>query len=242
MKLLLALIFLLFPFKGVKADIEPLIEKTSRYLIDNWYADPSLKKSNWYPPQIISLESGKKIYGGCGKDLSVNKVAGSFYCSAFHTVVLDPSQLNQFYKAVGPASIAYVVAHEFAHGIQHIRDIRLDPPMHELQADCIAGRLIDEGSKKLKITREDALDMTVLAYSIGGEHGGSHGTPAQRAFAFTIGMGLVDYTCKIEDMKKLANNEIKNKLFEDWSNLRGAPRNKSLGRSKYKKNILDLID
>ena len=242
MKLIFALIFLLLPFKAVRADIDPLIEKTSRYLIENWYADPSLKESNWYPPQIISLESGKKIYGGCGKDHSMNKVAGSFYCPAFHTVVLDPQQLEVFSKAIGPASIAYVVAHEFAHGVQHIRDIRLDAPMHELQADCIAGRLIDEGSKKLKITREDAIDMTLLAFSIGDEHGVSHGTPAQRAFAFTIGMGLVDYTCKEEDMKKLANNEIKNKLFEDWSNVRGSSSNKNLGKPIYKKNILDLID
>ena len=67
-------------------------------------------------------------------------------------------------------------------------------------------------------------------------------TPAQRAFAFTIGMGLVDYTCKEEDMKKLASNEIKNKLFEDWSNIRGSSSNKNLGKPIYKKNILDLID
>ena len=53
MKLIFALIFLLLPFKEVRADIDPLIEKTSRYLIENWYADPSLKESNWYPPQII---------------------------------------------------------------------------------------------------------------------------------------------------------------------------------------------
>ena len=66
--------------------------------------------------------------------------------------------------------------------------------------------------------REDAIDVTLLAFSIGDEHGVSWNS-CTRAFAFTIGMGLVDYTCKEEDMKKLANNEIKNKLFEDWSNI-----------------------
>ena len=242
MRTLSALIFLFLPFKSLNAEIDPVIQKTSEYLIDNWYADKSLKKSNWYPPQIITLKSGQKIYGGCGENYKINKVAGSFYCPLFHTVILDPSQLKEFYKAFGVTSIAYIVAHEFAHGIQHIKNIRLEKPMHELQADCIAGRLINEGSKKLNISREDVIDMTTLAYAVGDEHGDSHGTSAQRAFSFTIGLGLVDYSCSSEDMKKLANNKIENDLFLRWSNTRGTYNSKKLGKPKYKKDILDLID
>ena len=58
MKLIFALIFLLSPFKAVKADIDPLIEKTSRYLIENWYADPSLKESNWFNQNKIDENIG----------------------------------------------------------------------------------------------------------------------------------------------------------------------------------------
>ena len=225
--------------------MEKSIERTTSYLMKNWYADQSLKKTNWLPPQVITLDRGEKIYGGCGtNDRRVSaKVRGSFYCASFHTIVLDPVQLKKFYDIIGPSSIAYVIAHEFAHGVQHINNIRLEPPMHELQADCIAGRLIDKGKKNLNITRKGVFDMAIMAYEIGGSGTKTHGTGAQRAFALSAGMGFSDFSCNAENLKKLANNEVEDKLFKRWNSfgLRGnLNENINLDSSKYRKNVLVL--
>ncbi len=241
---------LCLPISSLKAgenkselEINKSIEKTTKFLIENWYADKSIRKTNWFPPQVIVLDRGEKIYGGCGtRDNKISQeVLGSFYCSSFHTIVLDPTQLKEYYDVIGPSSIAYVLAHEFAHGIQHINSIKLEDPMHELQADCIAGRLIDKGKKNLNITRKGIFDMATLAYQIGGSK--THGTGAQRAFALSAGMGFSDFSCNSENLKKLAKNEVKDNLFKTWNTfeLRGnSNKNINLDGSKYRKNILVL--
>ena len=146
MKLLIAIFILIFPYEAKASNIPDLIEKTTVYLIKTWNDDENLK--NWFPPQVITVPSGTRLFGGgCKGSNEGFDVAGSYYCPPDHTIVLDPVQLKTFIKAFGNSSVAYVVAHEFAHALQNALEIRLQDPNHELQADCLAGYFIQKGNK-----------------------------------------------------------------------------------------------
>ena len=103
-KLILILIFLLAPNAVNASDINKIIDKTTVYLMNNWDSDKSLK--GIYPPQVITTNTGTKVYGGCGDYKTGIDVGGSYYCPATHTIVLDPKQLKSFVKYFGNSSIA----------------------------------------------------------------------------------------------------------------------------------------
>ena len=57
------IILLLFlPTKVRASNISDLIDKTTVYLIETWTSDKNLK--DWYAPQVITVQSGTKLYGG----------------------------------------------------------------------------------------------------------------------------------------------------------------------------------
>ena len=155
--------------------MDKIIDETAGFLIRDWITDPRFK--DYYPPQVISVQGGTKVYGGCGAFIHGDEVAGSAYCPVTNTIYLEPTQLTFFYENFGASSVAYVLAHEFGHAIQARYD-DLDGGVEvELQADCLAGVLIDIGSEQLGITRQETLQMAQTAYAIGDS---SHGTGAQR--------------------------------------------------------------
>ena len=55
---------LLLPISA-KAGINEAIDETTQYLMRNWRSDETLKKL--YPPQVLSVPTGIKVYGGCGE-------------------------------------------------------------------------------------------------------------------------------------------------------------------------------
>ena len=70
-------------------------------------------------------------------------------------------------KYFGNSSIAFVIAHEFAHALQQGLEIEYEKPHSELQADCLAGYFIQKGNEELGVTRESILEMASAAYGIG---------------------------------------------------------------------------
>ena len=238
MKLLIAIICLLiFPVKAKASTIPELIEKTTVYLIKTWYADENLK--DWFPPQVITVPSGTRVFGGgCKGSNEGFDVAGSYYCSPDHTIILDPTQLKTFIKAFGNSSVAYVVAHEFAHALQNALEIRLKAPNHELQADCLAGYFIQKGNKELEITRENILEMSSVAYAIGDK---THGTGAQRTYALLSGMGKVDSDCSYASIEKLVKGDIDDPLYKAFTRTRGSGKSVNLESSPYKKDASGLL-
>ena len=185
------------------------------------------------------MPSGTRIYGGgCkGSNKGVD-VAGSHYCPADNTIILDPKQLQTFIKAFGNSSVAYVISHEFAHALQKALEIRLRNPNHELQADCLAGYFLQMGNKELDITRENILEMASAAYAIGGE---THGTGAQRAYALLSGMGRVDSTCSIASIDKLVEGKINDPLYKAFTKTRGSGKKMDLNSSPYQKDAAGLL-
>ena len=235
-KLVLILIFLLAPNVANASDINKIIDKTTVYLMNNWDSDKSLK--GIYPPQVITTNTGTKVYGGCGDYKTGIDVGGSYYCPATHTIVLDPKQLKSFVKYFGNSSIAFVIAHEFAHALQQGLEIEYEKPHSELQADCLAGYFIQKGNEELGVTRESILEMASAAYAIGSD---SHGTGAQRAYALLSGMGRVDSTCSMASIDKLVENEIDDPLYKTFSKTRGSGRSVDLEPTPYKKDAAGLL-
>ena len=237
MKLLLAIFILIFPYEAKASNIPDLIEKTTVYLIKTWNDDENLK--NWFPPQVITVPSGTRLFGGgCKGSNEGFDVAGSYYCPPDHTIVLDPVQLKTFIKAFGNSSVAYVVAHEFAHALQNALEIRLQDPNHELQADCLAGYFIQKGNKELGVTRENILEMSSVAYSIGDK---THGTGAQRTYALLSGMGRVDADCSYASIEKLVKGDIDDPLYKAFTRTRGSGKSIDLESSPYKKDASGLL-
>ena len=177
------------------------IEQTTAFLIRAWESNKDIKGR---PPQVIPISGESTVYGGCGSYITGSEVGGSSYCAATNTIFLVPSQLKYFEEEFGASAVAYVVAHEFAHAVQYAYEIRLPTPNHELQADCLAGVFIKEGSEELGITRADTLAMAKVAYSIGDP---THGSGEQRAYALSSGMGIIDGSCKSENIKLLVEGK-----------------------------------
>ena len=220
-------------FQKVKnAKINSVIEKTTGYLLRKWTSNDEIIEK---PPQVIPIAAGTTVYGVCGSYMSGDDIGGSSYCPRTNTIFLVPEQLRAFEEQFGPATIAYVVAHEFSHAIQTAYEIRLPSPNHELQADCIAGTMIDKGSEELGITREDTLAMSKVAYSIGDP---THGTGEQRAYALAVGMGVIEGSCEADQMSLLAEGKIDTSSF---SNTRSISKNVDLDKTPYPKTILGSI-
>ena len=229
-KYLLALLALVLLPVPVKADLNKSIDQTTQYLMKNWRSDETLNKL--YPPQVLSVPTGTKVYGGCGEFIEGDHVGGSLYCPYTHTVFLDTSQLQAFYDAYGNSSIAYIIAHEFSHALQREFKIKLNDPNHELQADCLAGVFIAQGSEKLGITREDVISMSWVAYNIGGE---VHGTGAQRSYSLLSGMGRANSDCKPSSIQKLVDGDISDPLYAKLNRTRSGYKNQDLNLTPYPK-------
>ena len=198
--LLAAVLFAVPAVAQGSSDMNTVADRSSRYLVANWLADDGVKE--YKPPQVLPLAAGSRVYGACEELVSGFEVGGSSYCSQTHTIYLVPEELTEFDNAFGSSSIAYVIAHEFGHAFQAALEVELDGPARELQADCFAGMLIDNGNEQLGITRDDVIAMATAAYNIGSD---THGTGGQRAFALFTGMGVFDGDCKTETMQSLAS-------------------------------------
>ena len=209
-----------------KDDIYTTIDKTTKFLNTQWNSDEELRILQKRPPQVLPLAANSKVYGGCGNYSLGWEVGGSSYCPRTNTIFLVPEQLTNFVNNFGPSAVAFVVAHEYGHAVQHaINVLRKYPtPVMELQADCLAGAFIKDGSKEIGITRKDTLDMANLAYAIGDP---THGSGAQRKYALSSGMGMIDYGCSIKEMSDLHSNKVDTSIVE----------NKRSGDSKLNLNL-----
>ena len=218
-----------FMFKIKNAKVFQVIQDTTAYLITTWEANEDLKLK---PPQVIPIAQGSTVFGSCGSYVTGDDVGGSSYCPATHTIFLVPEQLKAFETEFGKSAVAYVVAHEFGHAIQRAYDVWLPTPNQELQADCLAGVFINEGTEALGITREDTIAMSNVAYAIGDP---THGTGEQRAYALASGMGVIEGSCEPKQMAKLAEGKID---LANFSTTRSISESVDLSATPYPKNVL----
>jgi hypothetical protein len=173
------------------------------------YWTRTFAESNLPEPRVAfeNVQVGERARTGCRV---VADDSAAFYCPSDDTIYIAerfasdlyngvarglPGQSAGYGRAAGDFGVAYVVAHEYAHNLQHELGIfsigrANSAKPFELQADCLAGTwgnsvyrqgLLDEGDV------EEALGtaLAVGDFDVGNEQ--HHGTPEERRAAWSLG-------------------------------------------------------
>ncbi|HZH24498.1 MAG TPA: neutral zinc metallopeptidase [Solirubrobacteraceae bacterium] len=160
-------------------------------------------------PQVryLWIEPGAVVLSGCGEPAGDR---AAFYCPADDTIYVAqqfaadlyqgvaeglPGQSAGFGRATGDFAVAYVLAHEYAHNLQHelgVFDNRVaaSAKPFELQADCMAGTWAHSVYEQGLLKPEDLQEATDAALALGDFDIGNaqhHGTPPERRDALLAG-------------------------------------------------------
>ncbi len=175
-----------------------------------------------YTKLKLAVYDGAVETAGCGVGQSS---FGPFYCPADERIYLDLAfnqELRQKYGAKGEFALAYVIAHEVGHHIQHVLGVldktnamraKLDERaynkisvMTELQADFYAGVWAHYAAQysDVELNYDDILNGMQAAAAVGDDHlqekaygqsnpeSFTHGTSEQRAYWFKKGYDTGD--------------------------------------------------
>ncbi len=134
-------------------------------------------------PKLVLFRGG--VQSGCG---SASSASGPFYCSADESVYIDLSfcdELRERFGAPGDFAIAYVLAHEVGHHVQHllgtlgkVNEARSNTNQKqanrltvllELQADYYAGVWAYHAQNTLNILEEGDIAEALQAASAVGD-------------------------------------------------------------------------
>lgn len=153
------------------------------------------------------LDDGERVPTGC--DVVADDSA-AFYCTRDDTIYVAqrfaaelfqgiksdlPGQRAGYGRAAGDFGVAYVVAHEYAHNLQHELDLYTLRPQigskpFELQADCLAGAWGNSVYQEGLLQPGDVQEAIDTASAVGDfdftgpDH---HGTPQERRAAWELG-------------------------------------------------------
>lgn len=178
----------------------------------------NMNKQYRYPKLVMFRNS---VHSGCG---GASAETGPFYCPADEKVYIDlefyQTMKNQF-KASGDFAMAYVIAHEVGHHVQHVLGIsdrvhRMQQSVSEeeanqlsvkleLQADFLAGVWAHHDQKTKNILEEGDIEEALrTAEAIGDDRlqmqargyvspeSFTHGTSKQRMYWFKKGFETGD--------------------------------------------------
>jgi predicted metalloprotease len=107
-----------------------------------------------------------------------------------------PGSSQGYGRTIGDFSVAYIVAHEYGHQVQHELGLfqeygqQLPTVAFELQADCYAGTWAKSAYQENRLEDGDVQEALDAALAVGDFNAGSpghHGTPEQREAAWTGG-------------------------------------------------------
>ena len=119
----------------------------------------------------------------------------AFYCGRDESIYLDYTYLDYLLRAGGDYTVGFVLAHEWAHHVQHLYGIlgRVFSIESELQADCLTGVYSRHLDAIGMLEVGDADEAYALAEHLGDApgtdpwHKGAHGTGDQRQEWFAHG-------------------------------------------------------
>ena len=118
------------------------------------------------------------------------------FATAIYTGELNqslPGSAHGYGGTSGDFAVAYIVAHEYGHQIQHelgLFENNVPTVRFELQADCFAGTWARSASDEQRLEDgdlEEALDAALAVGDFKTDDPGHHGTPEQRREAWTTG-------------------------------------------------------
>jgi hypothetical protein len=119
-----------------------------------------------------------------------NNIQGSHYCGRERKIYITHEDIQIAYQRFGgDAALAFIVAHEYAHALQHSANLLNKNDQTELQADCLAAYFLGK-MRNIFFSEEDIEHIRATAHHIGDfslRHAGHHGTPKERLSAVEIG-------------------------------------------------------
>ena len=124
-----------------KEEINQVIYDLYSVINNFWINEDVLKE--FKPPHLIITNKNAIVMGGCLDENKNNKYTINFshFCRATNTIFLTRDDINYFYKKYRYPGVLFLTAHEAAHSIQY-KFSRLQDPAREMQADCMASRLV----------------------------------------------------------------------------------------------------
>jgi predicted metalloprotease len=160
-------------------------------------------------PRYVWMPPGESVNQACSDSLGNTTTDDSTaaYCSTDNTIYFSQQMATNIWQGQvdvngdgtigtsGGFSVAYALAHEYAHSIQHALGIYDANPnvavkQFELQADCLAG-VWAHGAYEHGELQGDDIQQAVTATQKFGDYDfsdpGHHGTPAERSQAFMLG-------------------------------------------------------
>jgi len=194
---------------------QPLKDFVSVVLADTedvWGALFQQQFNRAYPQPKLVLFSGA-VQSACG---SASSASGPFYCPGDQKLYIDLTfyeELKSRFRAPGDFAMAYVVAHEVGHHVQHVlgitdrvgRDDNEASVRLELQADYLAGvwayhaqkmkNIIEQGDVEEALNAANAIGDDTLQRQSSGRvvpDSFTHGTSAQRVRWFKKGFTTGD--------------------------------------------------
>jgi len=169
-----------------------------------YWKDQFTKRGKTFEPirRIIPYTMAGEVH--CGSEpMGSNNAA---YCTNGDFIAFDAAWAKRAYDRIGDAFVYYLLAHEYAHGIQTRLGVQYQYTIEqELQADCMAGAMIGDSIKngQLQLEDGDIQELKSGLIAVADQPGqpwfseGSHGTAEQRSDAFFAGYnGSVD-VCKL---------------------------------------------
>ena len=156
------------------------------------------------------IPAGQTAQSACGADAMGDSAAA--YCPGDDTIYISekfatdiydgaldqalPGSSQGFGRTAGDFAVAYIVAHEYGHQIQHELGLfdqygqQVPTSAFELQADCYAGTWANSAYQENRLEDGDvqeALDAALAVGDFNSSDPGHHGTPEQRAEAWNAG-------------------------------------------------------
>lgn len=126
----------------------------------------------------------------------------AYYAPYSHSIHLDTRLLTDSLNSLGDVAPIFILAHEYGHLVQSQLGLlgrgraTIDS---ELEADCLAGSYLQNLDERGLLESGDVEEAMWQAYSVGdnlpAEHDHAHGSPTQRANAFSLGFENGADTC-----------------------------------------------
>jgi predicted metalloprotease len=122
----------------------------------------------------------------CGEDQASAMACGPY------TISVGVDFLQQQESSYGNYVAKFILAHEWGHTIQFTRGINRQPPMQELQADCVGGTFAKYAETSL---RYPSFIENAVASARDAADYSEHGTPSQRDYYSRYGYANGLNTC-----------------------------------------------
>ena len=190
--------------QGLDNEVQSIVEEFYYVFSEYWKNNKTLSKKK--PPQLIILNRGSIVLGGClDRNKKDNYVfAGAEYCGATNTILLDKEELRGYFKVYKSSGVLFLTAHEAAHAAQRGKSYKFKDPFRELHADCVAARLLTFFEPNM--TENELSNFLKIAANSGSE---IHGTGLDRTNAIRMGLGLIKGDCSPKELYELVSSEEK---------------------------------